>query len=386
MLRISKILIVTFLSSVFITPLLFVFFKIGGAALSGVTHADKNIPFSLNEILAQRFQGFFERNFQKQTGLIGYLVRLDNQIDYFLFNQASSNPRGQIILGLNNQLIERSYLKSANRTIKENRSKLVELVSQLKSFQKSLKKDGTDFILVISPSKAAFYPEAIPSWYKVAGASDRYDSLTFFTEELKKSEVNFIDGFSLLKNKEGELNQPMFAASGTHWNELGGCLVVSEILKESVKNSGKPGPLIECKVSGEMDRPAYQDMDLLRLANFWFPELLIGKAPKIRQNLILSDLGKAPNLLVIGSSFCWELLRQFEQSKAASRIDFLYYFKRHAISSADQGKVIDPATFDYKKITQAKDLVIIEINQNFLNKAGFNFPKMYLNWKSKHND
>ena len=362
-------------------PFYFSFFKIGGKKLSGSTYQGKQVDFSLSAFLNQKFQQYFEQDFQKKTGLLGYLVRSDNQLNYFAFHQVSSNPKANVVLGLNNHLIERNYLKSANRTVINNQIKLLQITSTLKKLQASLKSDGIGFLLIISPNKPSFYPESIPAWYRVVGSESRYDSREFMIAELKKQNINFIDGFSFLKEKEAEFDEPMFATSGTHWNELGGCFAASEILRKSAEILKKPLPKIECQISGKRHRPAYQDMDLLRIANLWMPELLMSKAPNVVSVTSMEKGTQLPQLLIIGSSFCWELLRQFEQSKSTAKTEFLYYFKRRIVNSADKGRELDPITFNYKNATQTKDMVIIEINQSFLKRAGFGFPESYLKWR-----
>ena len=376
--RSIKLTTVTLLALIFLLPISFYISGSAGFNLAGVEKKTSNVQFTFKNLYTQKFQDFFEPNFQRNFGVLNYLIRTDNQLDYFAFKTASSNPKSSVILGRNNHLIERPYIRNANHFGRATEKKLIATAEKLKNLQRELAKSGVALVFVISPNKPSYYPEALPERYKVAGAADRLDPRTFMITKLKERSVNFIDGFSFLKEMENSLNLPMFATTGTHWNELGGCLVASEIMRKAEQVIGKPQRQINCHVEGLRGRPAYQDMDLLRIANFWFPSLLYAPAPNVDPEIAGVKNADRPKLLLIGSSFCWEILRQFERVNATSDNDFLYYFKRLVKSSQDKGRPIDKENFKVRGAIAGKDLVIIEINQAFLIRAGFGFAEAVL--------
>ncbi len=237
-------------------------------ALAGVEEESQGINFTVSEILAQNVQSKIVKEFQRAVSLVRYLIKTDNQINYLLFKTASSNPKSKVILGLNDHLIERNYIRNANRFGRANEQKLNTVVEKLKRVQSFLSTKGVNLIFVISPNKPSFYPEVIPPRYVIPGADTRFDPRQFITAQLRKEKVNFIDGFELLKDKERILKEPMFATSGTHWNELGGCLVASEIMKKAQSLFYTEIRQIDCQIDGTRERPVYQDTDLLQLANF----------------------------------------------------------------------------------------------------------------------
>lgn len=379
----TKIIIIGLISAIFVLPITKVTINLFSkreqkSSLSGVEVSTADTVLSWQNLISQKFQSAFESKYQKLSGVPPFLIRTDNQLSYSVFNQVSSNPRANVLLGNNDHLIERLYLRDANRTIKAPPQKLSETVSLLYKFQQYLANKKVGFLLIISPNKPSFYPESVPTRLRVPGYEDRFSQLQFFTQELSKLGVNFINSPAVLKDQEKNFPYPMFPTTGTHWSELGGCLAAKEIMTRAEKILGKPIRQFDCRIEGERDRPVYQDADLLRLTNLWFPNSLNRPAPKIRRVRTSADEALRPRILIVGSSFCWELLRNFEKVNATTENDFLYYFKRHVQHSSSGGHKINRATFDFDRYLNTKDLVVIEINQAFLKKSGFGFMEAVL--------
>jgi hypothetical protein len=219
----------------------------------------------------------------------------------------------------------------------------------------------------------------VPPRYRIPGAAGRCDARSYFVKQLKRRGVGHIDAYALLKQKEEQLKVPMFSPIGTHWNEVGSCIVASEILRQTQDVQGRERLQFECSLDGMHASPPYDDSDLLRLANLWYSKPFMKPSPRVARTL--SPHGpeaEAPRVLLIGSSFCWELLRQFEQSRATAAREFLYYFHRRTRKSQDRGVNFDHSRFNVERELLKRDIVAIEINQAVLTKAGFGFPEAVL--------
>jgi hypothetical protein len=373
--RIRTIILIA-ICCAFLAPGLLYLGGMGGAGLAGEQHLQKPMALTIDHFLDQRAQGYAEEAFKRRAGLLTSLVKADNQLNYFLFNSVSSNPHSTVILGEQGHLIEYLYLRDLNRLRTPKPEQLEAVVKKLKALQDYLHTRGIKFVLVISPNKPSFYPDIVPARYRIADAEQRFDTRTFMTAALQREGVPFIDGFELLKRKESELQVPMFSPIGTHWNEVGGCLVASEILKQAGASEGRAG--FECVVTGNHDRPAYHDSDLLRLANLWYEAPFHRPAPRVQAKRIQQEDARPWRLLTIGSSFCWELMRQFDNSGALSNQEFLYYFHRRTKHPSSRGKNFDHSRYNVWNELKARDLVVIEINEAVLERAGFGFPERVL--------
>lgn len=344
--------------------------------LAGEEHRKKPVALNLKNIINQKLQGYAEETFKRRSGVFDALVKTDNQLNYFLFNSISSNPHTTVILGERGHLIEHLYLRDSNRIKVPQAKNLRAVVKKLRVLQDLLQAQGVDLVLVISPNKPSFYPEIVPQRYQIAGVEKRFNSRAYMTEELKHQGVRFIDGYELLKRKESELHVPMFSPIGTHWNEVGGCLIASEIFKQA--QNSKNRAQFECAVVGSHDRPAYHDSDLLRLANLWFEAPFLQPAPRVEIVKSRQTNAQPWSILTVGSSFCWELMRQFENSGAVSQQEFLYYFHRRSKRASSRGVNFDSSRYKARNELKGRDIVVIEINQAVLQKAGFGFPEAVL--------
>jgi hypothetical protein len=369
---------ITILSLVLTIPILFGLADIKGKKLSGVTKKEDTYDLSLTNILNQKFQRSFEEQFKKFTKISGYFIRTDNQLNILAFKQASSSPSSNVIYGKDNHFFEKPYLRNANRTFKYSEKKINKVAKELQLFQTKLKERGIGFLLVISPNKPSFYPNILPDWYNISGRETRLENRDYLINKLDALGVNFLDGYNFLKEKEVELKQEMFATTGTHWNQLAGCLVSSEILKRASSINQKSYTQMKCDITGTRPSPAHSDTDLIRIANLWFPKWHMRPAPIVKPIGVFDNDSTKPSLLFVGSSFVWELLRQFEGSKTLKNYEFLYYFNRRVSSHAGKNIKIDRAKFDFDSILKNIDFLVIEINQAFVAKAGFTFPQAYL--------
>ena len=343
--------------------------------LAGVESSGSQ-ALSLAGFFSGQLQAWVENRFQRASGILGYLVKTDNQLDYFLFKQISSNRRAKVILGNDDQLIERAYLPSANKSRPVKHQAIGEATAALAELQARLKTRNIELLVIVSPSKPNYYPQALPSWYRVAGAETRQGGGDYFLEELSRAGVNFIDAQRVLKAAEGsEFPYPMFSNTGTHWSQLGGCLAAAEITKRIGELLKRTVPKIECQVDGMRDLPVAQDADLLRLANLWFPHLLKRPAPRVSSKRVEAEGAFFPRITMIGSSFCWELLRHIDRNHVFRSRDFLYYFRRRFDGNKQdrRGVSIDQEKFDFEKELADQDLVLIEINFSAPQHVGFGF-------------
>jgi len=99
--RSIKLTTVTLLALIFLLPISFYISGSAGFNLAGVEKKTSNVQFTFKNLYTQKFQDFFEPNFQRNFGVLNYLIRTDNQLDYFAFKTASSNPKSSVILGRN---------------------------------------------------------------------------------------------------------------------------------------------------------------------------------------------------------------------------------------------------------------------------------------------
>jgi hypothetical protein len=333
--------------------------RVGGAVER--TTEPTEFPSDFTE---RTFQQRLELQFKKGTALWHLLVRADNELSVRLFGEASANYDSKVILGKQRTLFERVYVDYFNTPTGYPLSEVQDRTALLRTLQDTLNKNGLAFVLVLSPSKTSIYPELVPERYvsPLAPPAPHPRYATVRTELLRTG-VNFVDGVALLQTAKSQLSYPMFARGGTHWSQLGACLVLSRTLDALSEQQKAQFPKLECSVVGEQDRPASGDSDLTRLANVFDRSQFAGVNPEVKRVVSWSKDAALPSVAIEGTSFVWQLLKNTEAPKIFDSRVFFYY-SRAKLQQGRKGRVkVTPQGLDWVTEILHRDALILEINE-----------------------
>lgn len=354
------------------------FFGIGKSKLGGITKAAKPITLSFQTFAGHLFQKKIERNFAKKLSIFSPLVKTDNQLSLWLFKQISSNPRSRVILGNKGHLIERAYLSSFNREKLPKQSTLAALVDKIYLLDRALSNRGKSLVILISTNKPSFYPELVPDSYVIKSKQALDSASNVFISLLKRKGLSPFDSKDFLKQVAAETKLPIFAPTGTHWNQFATCKVAAELVARIGRNLSKIVPTLECTTKGLRKLPTEQDMDLLKITNLLFPETLIQPAPLVISKVTSEPGATKPKLLLIGTSFSGELMAALNRNPVFDDREFLYYFNRSILPRAGTSRPLNKKTFDVLAAIDRNDAVVLEVNEAFVQRIGYGFIKRAL--------
>jgi hypothetical protein len=317
-------------------------------------------------------------NFQSQVdawlsdhlGLRSYFIKSDNQLNFSLFQEISQKTSTPIVLGKDRQLYEQAYIDDYVATSTVEFSRLESRVWELKQLQDLLLARGKKFIVLISPSKAAIYPEYLPLGVNIK-LRPPLTSYDLYRGLLDKYQVNYFDSRAYLLSLKQAGSLALFAKGGIHWSYFSACLVSAKIW-HNFNNSSKDWPEIACNNLKLQDFPRKEDSDLRDLINIWqekiFYELLIYPHPYLSNNTTYR-----PRLLIVGGSFIWNFLRIVKEAKIIGDSDFYYYFSEHYRYPADTFLPLAKDSWNFKQVLTDRDAVILESNESSLTNVGFGF-------------
>lgn len=234
--------------------------------LTGITSQLEKPQFNLAQLKSHEIQKYLEDFFSSRLPLRSTLIRLNNQIFYSLFNKSYSNTPC-LVVGKHKQLFEQPYIAAycgfegpALYTTQQ----LQEWANTIKRLDNYYRKQGKMFIYVISPSKAEYMPETIPTRFHCTtrGVSKAVNVLT---QLLNDRHVRYINGPELMVAGTKKYGIPMFGPGGTHWNDLGATIAVNQIIDKM-----NTPPL---HFTFQLKKPKLDavDCDLLNLSNLLFP-------------------------------------------------------------------------------------------------------------------
>jgi alginate O-acetyltransferase complex protein AlgJ len=298
------------------------------------------------------------------------VVRATNQLYYSLFSK-SYMAGDSLIVGKNEFLFEAAYIEKYCNNIAWKHKVHTALTEieveqwsrQIQDISGFFQKRGQTFLYVITPSKATYYPEYIPSQFRCAPTKPRSEYYAVIAA-LNKINVPYVDTTKVILEGKGQHLVDLFTRGGIHWNDLGVALGTREIIAKAAKVSGKNLPSLE--FSYNVDRnPVGIDADLLYLANLKHPNLDY-PVPKVALKAVpQSEL----RLAVVGGSFVNQILETLQKTNHFCRVDHYYYFSISHRFSPGQGICAgeDPPN-SYQRILDANIVILEENEEKFRSK------------------
>ncbi|MFM9152379.1 MAG: alginate O-acetyltransferase [Methylocystis sp.] len=287
--------------------------------LAGIAKV-RPIPWSWANFIAGETQKAASVNFSQRSPVFPISVRAKNQFIFSLFHESAA---AGVMIGKNDQLYEQFYINEfCGRLINHNLTNIPQWGESLQQIQSGLEKLGKKFVYVITPSKAAQYPEDLPPAASCAKNFNSIpDKLTPYVNALGDRHIHIFNGADLIHKKRQDYSVPLFPRGGTHWNSLAAGLALQEI------NQLTAFPFGSINFSW---RPALQaegtDRDLLDLLNLLWPDATY-PTTVITNEISQQSCSLSPRLLAMGGSFLHEILAAATLAQCPPQIDYWFYMR-----------------------------------------------------------
>jgi len=327
--------------------------------LDGFTAPVEPVKPSLATYRDGSYQKYVQQSLQQNFGFRNIYIRCYNQLMFSCFRQSTNN---HLIIGKNDELYLRQYTDVyTGKTLRETyvtedsaRIAMRHNVEETCRIIDSLKKLGTEIIVILAPSKPLIYPEYLPDSIQQAhypfSIQEEYAKL-YAAAGIEH--INFVPIFQQLKR---ESPYPIYTKFGTHWAYSTIPFVADTILKKIGTVKHRPMPPVIYGDSNISYRYKGSDGELEGQLNLLFP-LPHNKVPSPDFTLQGIDKYQKLNLLVIGDSY-YTQLEKTDFVKAFNIVDYWKYNKE-AISPCEErcGKV--PFLDRYEIISQADVILLI---------------------------
>lgn len=360
------------------------------AKLGGVTQRVKQVDLSWSSFVSGEYQRATAERLQRELPFRGKLVRSTNQWMYSLFGVMATRSRNPLVVGHQHTLFEMSYLDAFNRVNPLPEAKLRSVVDQLAAFQTALEEHGIAFLVVISPNKASFYSERLPSYLIRSDRLDKSNDLEQFLTLSQAAGVAVVNTIPLLKALEQEFAYPSFAKGGTHWSYFAACHVSAKISVELGRLLQKPVAVPSCEPVVESRRAKYSDADILQLANIWDTKSFAETLAYPRERMQFAADAFHPSALFVGDSFSWMPLHYFDVHGIFSKRKFYYYFRTQTTSWIEpraDGSVrrrtgvrrkVDRTAIDWEQDLLQRNAVVFIVNERALDEVGYGYMEQAL--------
>lgn len=318
--------------------------------------------FTSDTWLSTDYQNNIDLYAKRNFGFRNFLVRLDNQINYWLFGEIRVN---NMVMGKEGYLFETAYLHAYNGTDFVGKKRIEEQVKKLKAVQDTLKQSGTNLLLIFAPSKGSFYPEYFPDNFRQERQLSNYD---YYCQVLEKADITYLDFNAWFRTMKDTSSYPLFPKTGIHWSEYGSVLSADSLVHFLQKKYDLPIPNIEWERVTLTNKLRGTDWDIEKAMNllYWLPNDSMAY-PKIN----FAPRTKHLNLLAVGDSFYWNWYRLNLPQKSFGTHEYWYYNKE--VHPRQGNTLFDPKNYDWREKLPEQDLIILLATESSLPNFAWEF-------------
>ncbi|GAL83221.1 hypothetical protein MYP_447 [Sporocytophaga myxococcoides] len=331
---------------------------------------EKHLPeFKTQDWFASSYQSSVEEYINDAIGFKPWFVKIKNQIEYSAFDKVNAS---NVIVGKNEVLFQDFYISAllghdflGEETIKTK-------VSKLKYVQDELAKNNVQFLFVIAPGKASFYPEYLPQQYEQSKkGTSNYDVIV---REFNNYGVNYIDLKQFFLKQKSSSPYPLFPKCGIHWSGYGTTLAADTMFKTIERLCHKNLINFHC-LPGEKTNInlKYTDNDIGDAMNLLFPiasDTLYYPTVKFEKN----DSTQKINGLFIGDSFTQSFYGFYPYFQELLLPDSRYWsYNKYIYWPEEHANGQDVGTFHLYNEIKNRDIVVIVSTEQNLSNFSFDF-------------
>ncbi len=328
--------------------------------LSGIQIKPKAVALSRASLLSSRYQAFLAQFYDLHFAGRELLIRVLDEVYLHAFH---TMPSGQIV-GPRLSLIEPAYTEEYCLRRGDDQA-LRSLAGDLRTMQDFCAARGIPFALVITPSKAAIYPEELPAnWLRLYQSAPRYYDL--FLPLLQEKGIHYVDGHRLAVEMKPTAKTPLFPLGGIHWSDPLALATANGLLEMLARQGFGVQPIHDYRTRYSND-PKDQDCDLANLVNnvsaWHYPVATVTVQPTAGQNPY------HPNLVAVGGSFTWKLLELLDVSRQFSELECYFYYTAYksSILNGERHTITKPtAPLNFETEVFAADALVLEVNEQTL--------------------
>ena len=322
------------------------------------------------------FNGTFQENrnayINEQFGFRNTAVRIHNQIAFSLFHKAKANG---VIIGKEDYLYEIKYINAYRGAEEIFQSELDSNLFMLKAIQSKLKERGIEFVVVMNPGKASFYPEFIPDEFPILSNRSYYSE---YQKGLERQGIQHIDFGKWFREMKGKTPAPLFPKTGIHWSQYGATLAADSLVNYCKKLLGKNMNDFSWNKS---DLPLSMTMesvddDIGMGMNLLIPIQQIPMAyPRVSVNQKYSvdfgEKGIQPKVIVISDSYFFNLMQLPWAPDIFQSLNF--YFYNEQLHERPEGTMTYFVPLSQMKDIEKSNVVFTIATECNMDKIGWGF-------------
>lgn len=309
------------------------------------------------------YQLQYEKYFNENFGFRSFLVRLNNQIAYTLFNVAKANG---VIIGKENYLYEENYIKAYYGEDYIGQEKIQEQTDKLKKIGTILKALNKDIIVILAPGKATYLPEFIPENYNLK----KVTNYKGYLKEFDKNNIHYLDFNKWFTQMKTSTKYPLYSKCGIHWSKYGEFLAGDSIVSyiESIRQIKMPRFVLDSVVVKQVNQDG--DYDIGDGMNLLFPIETYPMGYPI-YHLEEDSNSIQPKVLFVADSYYWGMFNTGFSKSIFNNGQFWYYNQQIYPDSYE--KPINVSDVNIREEVEKNDVIVLLSTDANLYKFPFGF-------------
>lgn len=338
-----------------------------GEGLSGAIVTAPEPAFSVSAVLEGSWQNSLDNWMKDHLSVREPMIRLGNQF-LFTFFQETSNK--YFTVGTNKTLFENVYLEEELQYKTVSDVYVNELVAKLERVQGLLQEKGKQLFVFITPMKSSFFEEAIPWNWKLAAPEQGASSYDKLLTALQLSDVPFYDSVPYVQQLE-ESGHTIWYRTGIHWTSVTGMMVSQELSDAIEQEFGYDFPEISVEAV-PCEEPIYPDADIFNNFNLLQKPYDTYSMPEITVKEEGKDL---PHIFIRGGSFCGQSVMPLIRYSNVESFSYLENTEgvQHLGDMEEKFVFKQYEELDIPAMLEDKDLVLLEVNQESIDRMSFGF-------------
>lgn len=279
-----------------------------------VKETELNSTSWLNGDFQKGEEDYLNQNF----GFRNYYVRLNNQVDYSLFNKANVD---KVVVGKGGFLYESNYITSYYGQNFVGKELLEEKFKKLKDLQDLFKELKITLAVIFAPGKATFYPEFIPEEWQETKQLNNYE---YSVGLCKKLDIDYVDLNAWFLKLKNITPYDLYPKTGIHWSNYGALISFDTLTRHLEKRSKlnlKNFNIANIAFSNDLIAPD----DDIGIAMNLFKDVQPLPMPYAKYEWTEDSTFVKPNALFIGDSYFWNLYYEGLINNVFNEAKFWYY-------------------------------------------------------------
>lgn len=334
--------------------------------LQGAIVAVEKPAFDPKEWKTGEYQQKYEAYLNNNFGFRSLLIRLSNQQAYSFYSEAKANG---VIIGKENYLYEKNYLKAYLGTDYIGEKAVLDQVVKLKMIQDTLQKLGKDILMVFAPGKGSFFPEYMPDYCK-AQKRERTNYQSYLAQ-MKAHGIHYVDFNRWFIDMKPVAKYPLYAKGGIHWSKYGEFLAADSLIDVVGRMRGVPmtRPVLDRievkKVNEQGDYDIGEGMNLLFMMDTYPMAYPVYHLEKPEKEV------KQPKVLFVADSYYWGMFNAGFSRDIFGNGQFWFYNQEIYPDSYESPKTV--ADTDIREEVEKQDMVVLMCTDANLYKFAFGF-------------